>query len=154
MAITRYSPRETVSVSPWNELGRVSNRLSRLFDDRWPSLANDRTGWFPAVNLEEMADEFVLTAELPGMDHDNVDLELENNVLTITGERMDDREEKADRRYHLWERTYGRFQRSFTLPRSVDPGNIDARFENGVLYVHMPKLEEAKGRRIQITRGS
>lgn len=151
MAITRYSPRESASVSPWNEPGLRSNRLFRLFDEGWPLSGVSSTGsWMPAVNVEETSDEVVLTAELPGMRQDEIDLEMENNVLTISGERTDEREDSSDHRYHLWERRFGRFQRSFTLPRSVDPEKIEARFQSGILHVHMPKLEEAKGRRIAI----
>jgi len=106
----------------------------------------------PSVNVEETGDELVLTAELPGMSLDDIDLEVENNVLTLSGEKKEEREPDENRKYHLWERTYGSFQRSFTLPRTVDPEKIDARFENGILHVHMPKQEQAKGRRITIRR--
>lgn len=153
MAITRYSPRERRAVSPWSRLDWMGNRLPRLFDDGWSSSREmGRGAWMPAVNVEETADELILTAELPGMDHDNVHLEVENNILTISGEKMDEREENPDRRHHLWERTFGSFQRSFTLPRTVDPEKIDARFADGILNVRMPKVEEAKGRRIKIRR--
>lgn len=151
MAITRYSPRESTPVSPWNGPDLMGNRLFRLFDEGWPLLDPSSTrSWMPAVNVEETADEVVLTAELPGMGEDDIELEMENNILTISGERTDEREENPDRRYHLWERRFGSFQRSFTLPRTVDPEKIEARFQNGILHVHMPKLEEAKGRRIAI----
>lgn len=153
MAITRYTPRGSRSVSPWNELERMTNRLTRLFDEPWsgPSPV-DGGAWMPAVNVEETPDELVLTAELPGMGHDDINLEVENNVLTLSGEKRGETEEDKDRRYHVWERTYGSFQRSFTLPRTVDPERIEARFENGILHVHMPKQEQAKGRKITIRR--
>ncbi len=151
MAITRYSPRESASVSPWNGPDQMGNRLFRLFDEGWPLSGGTSTGpWVPAVNVEETADEIVLTAELPGMERDDIELEMENNVLTLSGERSAEREKSPDRRYHVWERRFGSFQRSFTLPRSVDPEKIEARFQSGILHVHMPKLEEAKGRRIAI----
>jgi HSP20 family protein len=152
MAITRYSPRGSVGVSPWRELEQMSNRLTRLFDESWPSGTRTANGgtWFPAVNVEETADELVLTAELPGMSHEDIELEVENNVLTISGEKRNEREETEERRYHLWERTYGSFQRSFTLPRTVDADSIEARFKDGVLHVHLPKMDEAKGRKISI----
>ena len=153
MAITRYSPRQGSSLSPWNELERMSNGLSRLFDQPWPGFSPaDGGAWMPSVNVEETGDELVLTAELPGMSLDDIDLEVENNVLTLSGEKKEEREPDENRKYHLWERTYGSFQRSFTLPRTVDPEKIDARFENGILHVHMPKQEQAKGRRITIRR--
>lgn len=152
MAITRYSPRGSLSASPWRELEQMSNRLTRLFDESRPTGTRTADGgsWFPAVNVEETADELVLTAELPGMSHEDIEIEVENNVLTISGEKRNEREETEERRYHLWERTYGSFQRSFTLPRTVDADAIDARFDNGILHIHMPKQEEAKGRKISI----
>lgn len=153
MAITRYAPRGSRSVSPWNELERMTNRLTRLFDEPWTGLSPlDDGSWMPAVNIEETANELVLTAELPGMGHDDINLEVDNNVLTLSGEKRSETEEEKDRRYHLWERTYGRFERSFTLPRTVDPEKIEAHFENGILHVHMPKQEQAKGRKIMIRR--
>lgn len=154
MAITRYSPRETVSVSPWDELARVTDRVSRMFDGRWASPANGWPAPFPAVNVEETADELLLTAELPGMDREHVEVEVESNVLTLSGQKMDEREEGAGRRYHVVERTHGAFQRSFALPHTIDPDRIDAHFERGVLFVRMPKLEAAKGRKILIEAGS
>jgi HSP20 family protein len=85
------------------------------------------------------------------MDESNVTVELENNVLTVSGEKTEERTEgEEERRYHLWERSYGAFKRSFTLPRTVSSDEAKATFENGVLTVRLPKVEEAKGRRIQI----
>ena len=151
MAITRYSPRRDLSFSPWESSGPVGNRLFRLFDERWPLTSGTTSeAWMPVMNVEESADEVVLTAELPGMGHEDINLEIENNVLTVSGEKVDEREDHKDRRYHVWERSYGSFQRSFSLPRTVDAEKIEARFDKGVLHVHMPKLDEAKGRRISI----
>ena len=83
----------------------------------------------------------------------NVSVEIENNVLTISGEKVEERTEgEEERRYHVWERSYGSFRRSFTLPRSVKADDITARFENGILTVHLPKVSEAKGRRIEIAK--
>lgn len=146
MAITRYTYR-----NPWRDLDQLTNRLSRAFEDGFdfptPSSGGD---WLPAVNVEESAEELLLTAELPGMSREDVEIELENNILTIRGERAEERTEGEEKRYHLWERRYGSFQRSFTLPRTVDAEGISADFENGLLRVHMPKAPEAKGRRIEI----
>lgn len=148
MAITRYYRRP--SVSPWQELEEVSNRLSRFFDDSLSTGTNGGT-WMPAVNVRETGDELLLTAELPGMTHDDISIELENNVLTLSGEKTEEKKEgDEERRYHLWERRYGTFQRSFTLPRTVNPDEIRATFHNGILEVHLPKAPEAKGRRIAI----
>lgn len=150
MAITRYSARMPVFTSSWRELDDLlSNRLGRMMEEGW---TNAPTGdWIPAVNVEESKDELVLTAELPGLGPDDVDIELENNILTIKGEKLEEtREEKEDTRCHVYERRYGSFLRSFTLPRTVQGDQIDATFRNGILTVHMPKVPEAKGRKISV----
>jgi HSP20 family protein len=144
MAITRWSYR-----NPWRDLDTLTNRLNQMFDDGFPTPSSGGS-WAPAVNVEERPDELLLTAELPGMGHDDIELEVENNILTLRGEKTEELREEEGRRYHMWERRYGSFQRSFTLPRTVDADNIHAEFENGVLTVRMPKAPEAKSRRIEI----
>ena len=145
MAITRYSFR-----NPWQELDQLTNRLGRVFGGDVPSPASG-SNWIPAVNVEESGDEFVLTAEVPGMTRDDIDIELDNNVLTISGERSQAvTQEDDEKRYHVWERRFGSFQRSFTLPRTVRPEDIAAEYHDGILTVRMPKVAEAKSRRIQI----
>lgn len=155
MAVTRYTGRRrSPFLSSWGELENLSSRLNRIFDESWGEETNGGR-WVPAVNVEESGDELLLTAEMPGMSQDDIELEIENNVLTIRGEKREEREEGSEeRRYHVWERRYGSFQRSFTLPRSVQADDITADFEDGVLHVRMPKSEEAKGRKIQIGSGS
>lgn len=145
MAITRWTNR-----NPWRELDAITNRLGFVFDDSMPTPAS-AGAWLPAVNVEETAEELVLTAELPGLTDDDIEIELENSVLTIRGEKNAERHEGDEsKKYHVWERSYGSFQRSFTLPRTVAPDKIEADFEKGVLHVRMPKAPEAKGRRIAI----
>lgn len=144
MAITRWTYR-----NPWRELDTLTNRMSQLFNEDYPSPSNGGQ-WMPAVNVQETADELVLSAELPGMKQEDIELELENNILTIRGEKADRREESEGTKYHLWERRWGSFQRSFTLPRTVNADDIAAEFEDGVLHVRMPKVAEAKSRRISI----
>ncbi len=96
-------------------------------------------------------DELILTAELPGMIEDDVHLEIENNILTIRGEKREEREEGDEKRsFHVWERRYGSFQRAFTLPKSVTTDKIKANFDNGILTVRMPKAAKAKSRTIEI----
>lgn len=154
MAIARYRTR---TVSPWQQLDEMNNRLARLFNESeaagrlFTSASND-ADWIPAVNVEETRDEVVLSAELPGMNRDHVELEIENNVLTISGSKEESRTEEGseDRRYHMWERRWGSFQRSFTLPRTVRAEEISATFTDGVLEIRMPKVAEAKGRKIEI----
>ncbi len=147
MAITRFEYR-----NPWQELDQLTNRLGQLFNRDAPTHTNHGT-WLPAVDVEESSDELVLTAEVPGVSPDAVELQLENNVLTISGERAEERREGAEgKRYHVLERRYGSFQRSFTLPRTVQPDEIAAEYRDGVLTVRLPKASEAKSRRIQISQ--
>jgi HSP20 family protein len=146
MALTQYRDRNWLA--PWKELDQVSRQLNRFFNDS--GLDVETNHWLPPVNVEETKSELVLTAELPGIGQDDVEVELENNVLTIRGKKEETREESEERRFHVWERRYGTFQRSFTLPRTVSADDIAATFEDGVLHVHMPKVAEAKGRTIQI----
>lgn len=110
-------------------------------------------GWVPATELTENQDELLLTAELPGLDRKDIDIAVDEGVLTIRGEKAEERKEgEEDKKYYLWERTYGSFQRSFVLPRNIDATKITAEFEKGVLKVRLPKTAEskAKGRKIEI----
>ena len=147
MAITRWTSR-----NPWRELDALTNRLGFALDD-FPTPSTSGA-WMPAVNVEETADALVLSAELPGLTESDVELEVENNILTLRGEKSEERREgDENKKFHLWERSYGSFQRSFTLPRTVSADKITADFANGVLHVRMPKVAEAKGRRIAIGEG-
>jgi HSP20 family protein len=152
MAIVKY-PFRTPSYSPWREFDEVSNRLARLFDD--VSLRRVNGGmWTPPVTVAETADDLIFTAELPGLSEENVSIDLENDVLTISGEKTEERTEgEEERNYHLWERSYGSFRRSFSLPRAVNAADATARFEKGILEIRLPKAPEAKGRKIEISKG-
>ena len=151
MAIMKHTYRKP-ALSPWRDFGAEFNRLSRLFDDG-PFVAAGSGMWTPAVNVTETKEELLLTAEVPGLTEENINVEIENNVLSISGEKADVRTEgDEDRRYHVWERSYGAFRRAFTLPTSVKVDDVTASFENGVLTVRLPKVPEAKGRRIEIGR--
>ena len=152
MALVRYAPRS--AFASWPDLDLFSNRLSRVFGNTWDNTA-PAGSWLPAVNVEEAADELLLTAELPGMREEDVTVNIENNILTIRGEKREAYEaggEEGDEEhnYHVSERRYGSFHRSFTLPRSVQPDAIAAEFESGVLTVRLPKAPEAKSRTIEI----
>ena len=105
--------------------------------------------WAPPVDIKETPDSLVLSAELPGIDKKDVHINIEENVLTISGERSFSRDEKKED-YHRIERVYGSFSRSFTLPRNVKLDAVKANFENGVLTVTIPKAEESKPRKIAI----
>lgn len=146
MAIARYTRRP---VTPWGELEDFNDLMNRFFTR--PNVDGRTLDWVPPVNVVEHADALELTAELPGMTAENVEIEYENDVLTIRGEKTEERTEGDDkRRFHVWERRSGSFQRSFTLPRAIDPAGITASFDGGVLTIRMPKAPEAQGRRIEI----
>lgn len=142
---------------PFRDLLSLQERMNKLFDESYRGVA--RTGseddwalggtWAPAVDIYEQGSDIVLKAELPGVDPKNVDVRLENNTLTLRGERRFDNEVKRES-YHRIERSYGAFSRSFTLPSVVDQTHIKAEFREGVLRVTMPKREEAKPKQIAI----
>jgi HSP20 family protein len=138
------------------EMDEMQNRLRRFLQEGFPFEplpVTESLGWTPVVEIVENDKEYVLTAELPGLKKDNVEVQYQDGVLTIRGEKKEERKEgNGDSRYLLWERSYGAFQRSFTLPSDVDANKIEAAFSDGVLTVRMPKTAEArtKGRKIEI----
>jgi HSP20 family protein len=105
--------------------------------------------WSPAVDIREDKDAYFVEVELPGLTKDEVKITMENNILTIQGEKKQEKEEKR-RDYHRSERVYGSFQRSFTLPSSVKNDKIEAQYKNGILTVTLPKVEEAKPKAIEV----
>ncbi|HIF55792.1 MAG: Hsp20/alpha crystallin family protein [bacterium] len=152
MAITKYIRRRPIH-SDWRNLEAMSNRMSQVFNTV-PFLTDsvDRD-WEPHVDVIETDEELTLTAELPGLSENDVTINLENSVLSVSGEKTAIRnEDETEQRSHVWERRYGSFNRSFTLPRTVSTEDIGALFENGVLTIHMPKVPGAKGRTIEICK--
>ena len=134
---------------PFRDLNRIQEQVLRgMFDDRGEQPA-ESLGWTPACDVFEDADEVVIRAALAGVDPKDVDIRFENGVLTLKGERRIEKEEKKEN-YHRIERAYGQFQRSFSLPTSVDSEKIAANYEAGVLTVEMPKREENKPKRVQV----
>ena len=117
-----------------------------------PTQLPEALGVMPAVEIAESNGEFICTAELPGLKEKDVDVAFSEDALTIKGEKHEERETKEDKRYHLWERSYGAFERTFTFPTKVDAEKIHAEFKNGVLTVTLPKLPNAKaqGRAIPV----
>jgi len=138
MAIIRWDP--------FREMTTLQNHVNRLADSLW---SGRQESWVPAVDVFDSKDAVVLKAELPGMKVDDIRIELDDNVLTIKGERSF--EEKLDEeRYYRVERRYGSFQRSLALPQSVKADDIQATYEDGVLRVTVPKAEVEKPRRIEV----
>ncbi|MGE5858288.1 MAG: Hsp20/alpha crystallin family protein [Solirubrobacterales bacterium] len=147
MALIRWDPiRELDSLQ-----GDMNRLFDRFFEGRAPNSASRR--WIPAMDLVETEDHLVLRGDLPGMTEDDVDIEIKDGVLTVSGERKTDHEEKGEG-YHRVERAFGSFSRSLNLPQGVDPEKIEAKFDNGVLEVRIPKPAEAKPTRVEIGKGS
>jgi HSP20 family protein len=144
MAMSRWDP--------FRELSSIQNELNRLFGRTFSAEggeAREAAAWVPAIDVAETQDRFVITAELPGVEPDDVDISVENSVLTLRGDRRFYRETKEDD-FHRIERRFGNFARSITLPSTADPQGIKASFDAGVLTIEVPKKEEAKPRKIQI----
>lgn len=144
---TRRAPRSAFSVSPF---GRLDERLSQLMEDVYDE--SEEMVWLPAVDVVDSEDEITLTAEMPGLDRGDIQIDVENDILRIHGEKREEKEteEGEDGRIRVSERRYGAFSRSFSLPASVDAEDISAEMRNGVLTVRLPKTEVARGRRIEI----
>jgi HSP20 family protein len=125
-----------------------STDFNRLFNSLWEASAAQR--WVPAMDLVETEDHYVLVADLPGMQQDDVAIEWGDGTLTIAGERKADYE-RSEKGFVRVERSFGKFSRSLTLPDGIDPGRIDASFHDGVLEVTIPKPEQRKPRRIAVS---
>jgi HSP20 family protein len=148
MGIVRYDPFRDLRTLQ-EEVNRLfSNNLTPSFDDE----GIGRGAWNPTVDIYENKDQIVLEAELPGMNREDFDLTIENNVITLRGERRFEKKDDADN-YHRVERAYGSFTRSFTLPQTVSGEGAKADYRNGVLRVALPKREETKARRIEVVGG-
>ena len=142
-----------VKYDPFRDLRTLQDEMNRLFSGSF-SRANSqdevlRGAWSPSVDIFENKNEIVLEAELPGMSVEDVNISIENNVLTLHGERRFEKKDEGDN-FHRVERSYGSFTRSFTLPPTVSSENANAEFNNGVLRLTLAKREEAKPRRIEI----
>lgn len=138
------------NLSPWTRLTRMESGLEPWIREAMSSFeAPEVLAWTPSVDLTDTNGELTLTAELPGVKPKDVEVSVDDGALTIRGEKKEERKEETKSR-RLYERSYGSFERSFTLPRSVDPDKVKAEFENGVLTVHLPKREGATGRKIEI----
>ena len=142
-----------VKYNPTNSLFGLKSNMDKLFDEFfgldkgiWPE---STLSVVPAVDLEETEDAFKITADLPGMTKKDIKITLENNVLSISGEKKAEREEK-DKNYHRVERSYGKFHRAFELPGAVNRDKIEAEYKDGILSISVPKTEEAKPKQIEV----
>jgi HSP20 family protein len=144
--------------NPYREMSELINAVDRLVDSRsmMPRMAwrtSSDWDWNIALDVSEDEDQYVVKASLPGINPDDLDISIESNMITIKGE-VKEESESDSRRYHLRERRFGSFCRSFSLPNSVDADSIDATYEDGVLTLSLPKVEEAKAKRIEVKSGT
>lgn len=142
---------------PVAELNSIQNEMNRLFNTFFEQPAPGRGNggarrWMPAMDLVETADHYVLRADLPGLSDEDVNVQLEDNMLTISGERKAEHESEQEGYYRL-ERAFGAFSRSLTLPDGVEPDGVQAHFDRGVLEIRIPKPAQKKPRQVQIALG-
>jgi HSP20 family protein len=164
MALVRFTRRQPRLAFPgffpstaFPTFDDVENRMSRFIERALnePFAAPtfpETIGWVPAMDIFETPKEFALTAELPGMELKDITVNVEDGVLAISGEKIEEKKEEEDKKVYLYERSYGSFQRSFSLPTGVDASKVNAEFTKGVLKVHIPKNGEVKpaGRKVEI----
>ena len=152
MSLVRWKPGQDLMAFPSDILG-MQRSINRMFDSLFREGSLDEeiasSMWTPAVDIEEREQEYVVRVELPGVAREDVNITTRENTLTIRGEKKQMKETKESG-YHRTERLYGSFQRSFTLPGSVQHDSIEAAFRDGILEVVVPKAEEAKARTIEV----
>jgi HSP20 family protein len=142
--------------SAQDEMAQMSPMLAHALGLHARQQGNDRamtTAWAPALDISERKDAYLVTVELPGLEPEDLDITMEDGLLTIKGERQFT-SESSEQQFHRVERRYGAFRRSITLPAQVQADQIEATFDNGVLQIVVPKAEEAKPKRIQVRPGS
>ena len=147
MVVTRWDP--------FREIATLQNRVNGLFQDygRGQDELTTTTSFVPAVDVYEDEHKVILKLEIPGVSQEDVDIRVENNTLTVRGERKFEKEEKEEN-FHRIERRYGSFARSFTLPNTLDTENVQANYEHGVLKIELAKRAEAKPRQIKVNIGT
>ncbi len=152
MSLVRWNPVRDLAFS--NNILGMQKEINQMFDRFFHGgTAEDRefgpSAWMPAVDLVEKGDAFVANVELPGVSKEDVKITLQENVLTIRGEKKEEKESK-DSNYHRLERSYGSFQRSFSLPAAVKADAVEAAYRDGILTITLPKAEEVKRRQIEV----
>jgi HSP20 family protein len=141
MALIRWEPA--------SEVDSLQSDFNRFFEGFLGRPAAGSRRWAPAMDLSETDDSLVLRADLPGLDREDVSIEVKDNVLTVSGERRNEHQDER-KGYHRIERSYGSFARSLTLPRGIDPASVSAGFDKGVLEVRIPKPSEPEAHRVEI----
>ena len=142
---------------PFREFGTLQDRINRVFRDSYSGAGQDEalttSSFAPAVDVYEDEHQIALKIEVPGIDEKDIDIRVENNTLTVHGERKIEKEEKEEN-YRRVERQYGSFTRSFTLPQTVDTESVSANYDKGVLKITLPKKAEAKPKQIKVNVSS
>jgi len=152
MSLVRWNPTRELATWP-SDLFGIQREMNKMFNNFFRGDIQDEDSaimaWTPAVDIAEHDDEYLVKVELPGVNKEDVKITIESNVLTIRGEKKQEKETKKEN-YHRVERNYGSFQRSFTLPSTVKSEKIDASYKDGILSVSLPKAEEAKPKQIEV----
>ncbi len=152
MALVRWNPAHELTSFPSDVLN-IQREINRMFETFFRGEQEESSlfspTWKPAVDIVEHENEYIAKVELPGVDKNNVKITMQDNVLTIRGEKNQEKKDKESN-FHRVERFYGSFQRSFTLPTSVRNDAIEADYKDGILTIHMPKAEEAKPKQIEV----
>jgi HSP20 family protein len=152
MALIRWNPAREIAAMP-SDLFGFQREMNKMFDNFFRGDIREEDSalmaWTPAVDISEHDDEFLVKVELPGVNRDDVKITIESNILTIRGEKKQEKEIKKEN-YHRVERNYGSFQRSFTLPTTVKSDRIDAVYKDGILSIALPKAEESKPKQIEV----
>jgi len=144
MALVRWDP--------FRDLTALQSEVNRLFSRASGGDVGERQSWTPAIDVVETEDAIVLKAELAGMDPKDINIEVQDNVLTVSGDRRFEEEVKEDKFYRI-ERRYGSFSRSLALPPTADESKVEARYENGLLQITVPKAEVARPKKITVAVG-
>jgi HSP20 family protein len=156
MAIIRYQRPENGTVSPFRRMSTLRDEIDQVFDRMFQSpwdltqASQFMAGWSPAIDLYEDKDNLVVKAELPGMKKEDIEITLQDGLLSVSGERKEEKKEESAETYRS-ERYVGRFQRTFSLPSTVNEEQITASYKDGVLTVTLPKSEEAKPKQIAVS---
>jgi len=153
MSLIRWNPSRDLATFP-SQLFNMQKEMNRLFDNLFqPENADDfplaASAWSPAVDIAESDAAFVVKMELPGVAKEDVRITMEQNILTVKGEKKQEKESKTPD-YHRVERSYGSFQRSFTLPSTVTADRVDASFRDGILSITLPKAEASRPKEIEV----
>ena len=140
---------------PFRELTQLQDRMNRLFQDSYRGSGDENlmsTGFVPPVDIYEDEHTIRVKMEVPGIDQNDIDIRVENNTLTVRGERKFEKDEKEEN-FHRIERRYGQFVRTFSMPNTVDADHVEATYHNGVLYLGLPKKAEAKPKQVKVNIG-